>query len=54
MNIIRFQKLEESGKEVVVVATRVDAETCVNELIENTDLNPNEVDEGQYKTVLSE
>lgn len=39
-----FQKIEESGKEVVVGATRVDAETLVNELIENTDLNSSEVD----------
>ena len=39
------QKLEESGKEVAVGATRVDAEALVQELIESTDLNPTEVDE---------
>ncbi|XP_059149898.1 EEIG family member 2-like isoform X2 [Physella acuta] len=39
-------KIEESGKEVVVGATRVDAETLVQQLIESTDLNPTEVEEG--------
>uniref|UniRef100_A0A0B7A4V4 C2 NT-type domain-containing protein n=1 Tax=Arion vulgaris TaxID=1028688 RepID=A0A0B7A4V4_9EUPU len=40
----RRRKIEESGKEIVVGATRVDAEALVNELIESTDLHPTEVD----------
>ncbi|RUS87105.1 hypothetical protein EGW08_005105 [Elysia chlorotica] len=48
----RRRKLEESGKEVAVGATRVDAEALVQELIENTDLNPTEVDESSGLQIL--
>ncbi|XP_055898799.1 early estrogen-induced gene 1 protein-like isoform X2 [Biomphalaria glabrata] len=44
-------KIEESGKEVVVGATRVDAEALVQELIESTDLNPTSVEEGSEVSV---
>ncbi|XP_059149901.1 EEIG family member 2-like isoform X4 [Physella acuta] len=45
-------KIEESGKEVVVGATRVDAETLVQQLIESTDLNPTEVEEASGLQLL--
>ncbi|GFO45559.1 protein fam102a-like [Plakobranchus ocellatus] len=48
----RRRKLEESGKEVAVGATRVDAEALVQELIESTDLNPTEVDESSGLQIL--
>ncbi|GFS09163.1 protein FAM102A-like [Elysia marginata] len=48
----RRRKLEESGKEVTVGATRVDAEALVQELIESTDLNPTEVDESSGLQIL--
>ncbi|XP_059149903.1 early estrogen-induced gene 1 protein-like isoform X6 [Physella acuta] len=48
----RRRKIEESGKEVVVGATRVDAETLVQQLIESTDLNPTEVEEASGLQLL--
>ncbi|XP_055898801.1 early estrogen-induced gene 1 protein-like isoform X4 [Biomphalaria glabrata] len=45
-------KIEESGKEVVVGATRVDAEALVQELIESTDLNPTSVEEASGLQLL--
>ncbi|KAK6980442.1 hypothetical protein BgiMline_021456 [Biomphalaria glabrata] len=48
----RRRKIEESGKEVVVGATRVDAEALVQELIESTDLNPTSVEEASGLQLL--
>lgn len=40
----RRRKLEEAQKDMLVGGTRVNAEDIVNELISNSDLDPNEID----------
>ncbi|CAG5134005.1 unnamed protein product [Candidula unifasciata] len=48
----RRRKIEESGKEVVVGATRVDAEALVNELLESTNLDSTEIDDASGLQLL--